>query len=109
MTGIEEVAVNEWAQILSGVTGAQIKYGLDAWREDWPPSAPEFYKACIGEEKEKLNDLGLNYTPPYHTYVGQAERRQDHLLSNDDRDARRAKAREGIDAMRKALKGSKHG
>lgn len=44
--GIEEIAINEWSEQLSGLSGEDIKYGLDNWKEDWPPSAPEFKKAC---------------------------------------------------------------
>lgn len=48
MEGIEEMAVNEWSIGLSGLTGEQIKKGLDTWQESWPPSLPEFREACTG-------------------------------------------------------------
>ena len=38
--GIEETAVTEWSQGLAGLTGAQIKFGLDNLTDDWPPSLP---------------------------------------------------------------------
>jgi hypothetical protein len=47
MEGLEEIAVNEWAQGLAGLTGDQIKNGLDSWKGEWPPSLPEFRSACI--------------------------------------------------------------
>lgn len=30
------------------MTGEQIKRGLDTWNGDWPPSLPEFCRACMG-------------------------------------------------------------
>lgn len=52
MEGIEEMAVKEWSIGLSGLTGAQIKKGLDAWKEPWPPSLPEFIEACLDEQSK---------------------------------------------------------
>jgi len=49
MQGIEETAIKEWSEQLSGLSGDDIKRGLDGWLEDWPPSAPEFVKCCKGE------------------------------------------------------------
>lgn len=44
--GIEETAVKEWSEGLAGLTGDQIKYGLDHWSEGWPPSMTEFVDCC---------------------------------------------------------------
>jgi hypothetical protein len=41
-----EVALAEWAEGLAGCTGDDIKRGLDQWQDDWPPTLPEFRKAC---------------------------------------------------------------
>lgn len=49
--GIEALAVEEWSKELAGLTGKQIKHGLKSWDQDWPPSAPEFRKACLGDDK----------------------------------------------------------
>jgi len=46
--GIELLAAEEWSQGLSGLSGTQIKKGLDTWQEPWPPSLPEFREACTG-------------------------------------------------------------
>jgi len=50
--GLEEMAVKEWAEGLAGLTGAQIKKGLDTWKEPWPPSLPEFMEACLDEQSK---------------------------------------------------------
>lgn len=59
MEGIEKIAINEWSQGLAGVTGDEIKKGLDSLSGEWPPSLPEFLKACKG----KSDGFGLGYTP----------------------------------------------
>ena len=86
MTGIEEIAVKEWAQGLSGYTPGIIKNGLEAWEEDWPPSLHEFQKACRGERSGK-NEFGLDYVPEYHR--GAVIVDEGKLLSSDERDRRR--------------------
>lgn len=40
----------EWAQGLAGMTGDDIKRGLDEWQGEWPPSLPEFVAACKGQQ-----------------------------------------------------------
>ena len=44
--GLESLAIDEWGKGLSGVTGDQIKRGLEAWVGEWPPSLPEFRDVC---------------------------------------------------------------
>ena len=58
--GIEETAVTEWSQGLAGLTGEQIKFGLDNLTDDWPPSLPAFRAACTGKG---VNGFGLDYVP----------------------------------------------
>ena len=41
-----EVAIKEWGNGLAGLTADDVKRGLEVWQEDWPPSLPEFKKAC---------------------------------------------------------------
>lgn len=41
-----DLALVEWAQGLGGFSADEIKHGLDAWSGDWPPSLPEFKRAC---------------------------------------------------------------
>jgi len=48
ISGIEDRAVKEWAIGLDGITNAQLKYGVDSWDNDWPPTLPEFRRMCIG-------------------------------------------------------------
>lgn len=60
--GIESIAVAEWSQKLNGLSGDQIKTGLDNWSNDWPPCADEFRDACLGR-KVGLNEYGLDYVP----------------------------------------------
>lgn len=98
--GIEELAVNEWAQVLEGITGEQIAYGLELWEESWPPSAPEFKAACLGSVK---NRFGLDYIPECYREKPIVD--ESKLLSSDQRDASRKAGREEIDKMKDLLKG----
>lgn len=45
-TKLEQLALTEWQEKLSGMTAEDIRRGLDRWDGDWPPSLPEFVKAC---------------------------------------------------------------
>jgi len=43
-----------WQAIISGLTSKQVQCGVDACREkclEWPPSAPEFRKLCLGDNE----------------------------------------------------------
>lgn len=95
--GIEKVAVTEWAEGLAGLSGEQIKTGLDTWDNDWPPSMPEFKNACL---KKQVNEFGLNYVPEYYR-----ENRQERLIESDELKEKRSKAgKEGIAALRGQIK-----
>jgi len=59
---LTRLAVREWSDLLADVSGEQVKRGLANWREDWPPSAPEFRKACLGGKGDALH-LGRAYKP----------------------------------------------
>lgn len=59
--GIEELAVTEWSEQLAGLTGDQIKHGLDTWTEDWPPCAPEFRKCCLDQSDGDWKHKGGAY------------------------------------------------
>lgn len=98
--GIEEVSVDEWGRKLAGLTGDQIRHGLDSWSGEWPPTADEFRDCCLGK-KSGMNEYGLNYTPEYYR---QPERRREKLLSNGDRDVRRAKIAAGMADLKQALR-----
>ena len=57
------LGVGEWANQLEGVTGEQVKHGLDNWAEDWPPSSAEFAKLCKGESD------AMHGSPAYKTFI----------------------------------------
>lgn len=84
--GIEEQAVNEWAEGLAGLTGEQIANGLKVWDGDWPPSMPEFQKACTGKG---INDFGLDYVPECYR-----ETKRERLLESDENKAKHKAAYE---------------
>lgn len=90
--GIEELAINEWSDVLSGITGDQVKHGLNEWKEDWPPTAHQFRSACIGEQKD-------------WKHKGQAYQLIDksHMLENT---ASHETARSAIHRMREMLRGA---
>lgn len=44
--GIEDVAIKEWSDGLRGLSGDQIKHGLEKWQEEWPPCMSEFVTTC---------------------------------------------------------------
>jgi len=96
--GIEETAVNEWSVGLSGVTGDEIRKGLEVWTESWPPSLPEFKVAC---KNAGVNEFGLDYVPEYYRPQIKENSR---LLSSKQRDANREKSKEYIQAMKDAIK-----
>lgn len=83
--GIEDEATSEWALQLSGLTGEDIARGLAAWSDEWPPSAPEFKKAC-------------------RQYVTAAHRPFDKSKALEHKPDPE-KAKEAIDEMRRRLKG----
>lgn len=100
--GMEEYAIKEWSQALSGFTADEIKRGLDAWAGDWPPTLIEFKNACKG--KTGKNEFGLDYIPEcYRTKTFEKSR----LLSSDDRDKKRKSVISGISNMKKGLSESR--
>lgn len=101
LEGIEATAVDEWSRKLAGLSGEEIKRGLDDWNEDWPPSADEFRKCCLGTRNRK-NDHGLDYVP--QVYRGTPQRDKSRLLSSDERDASRKEATKAFGKLVQALK-----
>lgn len=59
---LAKIAMAEWSQGLAGMTGEQIKRGLDTWDSQWPPSLPEFRAACRGESADWAH-RGAAYRP----------------------------------------------
>ncbi len=95
--GIEDTAVNEWSQALAGISGEQIKVGLDNLSEDWPPSAIAFKALCEGRQ---ANGLGLDFTPPYHTEV-----KRERLIESDESKAKhKAAHKKGMAGLKDILK-----
>jgi len=94
--GIEEVAVSEWSEELSGVTGDQVKVGLTNLPSNWPPTAGGFKDLCL---KKGVNEYGLDYVPQMYR-----ENRLDRLLDSDtDKEARKKSAVKGLADIRKLL------
>ncbi len=52
----EEIEV-DWAEVLSGITGEQVKWGLDTWSGDFPPNVTQFKNKCLkmGEADKPMN------------------------------------------------------
>lgn len=88
--GIEEQAVKEWSEQLSGLTGDEIKRGLDEWTEDWPPSAPEFVKCCKGKGGSRQHN-----TAAHKEYIPRGRQ----LTKKCDPD----KAKSALDEMKKTV------
>lgn len=78
--GIEELVVTEWSQALAGLSGEQIKLGLNNLPEGWPPSAIDFRALCEGRH---ANGLGMDYKPPYHTAF-----KRDRVIESDENKAK---------------------
>jgi len=97
MEGIEDTAVTEWSQGLSGLTGEQIKNGLDNFKEDWPPSLPSFRAACEGKG---INGFGLDYIPECYR-----ETKRERLIESDENKEKHRKAYSvGIGDIKSILK-----
>lgn len=80
------LAVDEWGKVLAGVTAEQVKRGLLEWDRDWPPSALEFRKACLGKGD------ALHNTAAFKPFVRLPKPERDVQVAND-----------AIAAMRKSL------
>ncbi len=101
LEGIEDTAVNEWSRVLSGLTGEQIKNGLDSLSDEWPPSAIGFRASCEGKA---VNGFGLDYTPEYHREVNRV--RPENRLSSTERDKHRKEiSKAGMAGLKSALRG----
>lgn len=73
-----------WEACLENITMEQLKAGLRACRDtglDWPPSAPEFRKMCLGKHKNELRE---------HSRIAEADREwlAQRRLPNPEREAR---------------------
>jgi len=59
--GIMRLALDEWGRGLAGLTAEDMRRGLDSWNGDWPPSLPEFRKACQKQKEEHWQHRGAAY------------------------------------------------
>ena len=84
LEGIEETAMVEWSQALSGLTGEQIKNGLDSLSDEWPPSAIGFRALCEGKG---VNGFGLDYQPECYREI-----KRERLIESDENKEKHRKA-----------------
>lgn len=95
--GLEEIAVSEWSQGLAGLTGDDIKRGLNNLTDEWPPSLPAFRAACEGKS---VNGFGLDYVPECYR-----ETKRERLLESDEtKAAHKAAYESGIKGIKDILK-----
>lgn len=99
--GKEELAVNQWSQVLAGLDENQIQRGLKEWTGDWPPSAEEFRKACLGTG---INQHGENYVPQHLREPNRITDRA-RVLSSDAREAERQQFRDNLHAVANMVRG----
>jgi len=82
---------------LTGLTGEQIKFGLDNLTDDWPPSLPAFRAACTGKG---INGFGLDYVPECYR-----ETKRENLIESDENKAKHEAAyKTGMGNLKDILK-----
>lgn len=47
------LALDEWSERLHGLTGDEIKHGIDSLTGEWPPTPHEFRELCVGSVDHK--------------------------------------------------------
>lgn len=116
--GIEEITTLEWSNGMAGITGEQIKSGLEKCahkklspgESDWPPTLSEFRALCLPERipaahrdyvqlprpkraPEKMDEI----TPQLRAAVGHKGKRNSVMLSGESyADYRRAYEQSGM-------------
>lgn len=95
--------MNEWSEGLTGITGDQIKFGLESWKNDWPPSMDEFRDCCTGL-KSGLNEYGMACVPEYYRTPEQITD-PSRLLSSGELEKKKEKRAVGMKKMRETLGG----
>lgn len=99
LEGIEDTAISEWQTALGGLSGDQIKKGLDSLSDEWPPSAVGFRALCEGKG---INGFGLDYTPECYR-----ERKRERLLESDEnKAAHKAAYEKGMSGLKDILSGN---
>lgn len=85
------LAFAEWGNLLGSLSIEHIRWGLENWREEWPPEPAQFAQFC----RRMPADGGAR---------GRPQRDPSRLLSNDARDeARRENRRKFLEVAAKAL------
>ncbi len=56
---IMKIAVNEWHRELQGFRPEDLRDGITRLDDDWPPTLPQFVKACL----PPLSSLGIDIEP----------------------------------------------
>lgn len=92
------LAVAEWAIGLQDLTSEQIQHGLNTFEGDWPPSLPEFRRACIDLDMPETNEEWL----ALGRRIGVLPRLGEEWPSYISR-AKRAFTRQGTNAERSPL------
>ena len=46
---IMTIAISEWHRVLKGFRPDDLRHGIESWAGEWPPTLPEFARACIPE------------------------------------------------------------
>lgn len=102
--GIEDIATTEWANGMAGITGEQIKCGLEKCakkklnpgEQDWPPTLAEFRALCLPEPipaahrdyvqlpspkraPEKMDEI----TPQLHAAITHKKKRNSVMLPGE--------------------------
>ena len=54
--------------MLGGLSGEDIRRGLDAWKGEWPPTASEFRSVCEPTRKKAAHKLFTALPAPNATY-----------------------------------------
>ncbi len=51
------MAMEDWGQVLSSCSGAEIKHGLETWRSEYPPNVRQFETACKSATRLGAHEL----------------------------------------------------
>ncbi len=88
--GIEQIAVQEWTQGLADLDAEDIRRGMATWNGDWPPSLPEFQKACQSDLEPESNEEWRALGESRGIYAGPGESWENYIrrIQRDDRDRR---------------------
>ncbi len=49
--------MDEWREVLGGITGDQLKFALDTWDAEYPPSVMQFRTRCRSMERKPMHQI----------------------------------------------------